>query len=722
MKKTLLYSLAALVLAGAVSCNRQEMDVQGEVSDGKYLLEELTASLDEGTKSSLTNTGIVNWSSNDYLAVIQSDGAIKTYKLKAGAGSPIGKFVPVSDAASFSDASELRAVYPRCAVTAVSGENISLRINQDLSGENYKTDYGITSWTADSQFAFAQNDVKVAKATAANTGDNANGVNFKFQQLVTMCDFVLDFTGTTEDYSSEKMESIKISGAAGINGTSTWDGSSLSAGDADVIDWTFASPKAMSQPQTVRLAMYPQVTTASTLSIVVKTTDHTFTFTAKPNQNLESGSWLKFPIQVDKNFTTGGTTLAYSVVENTSVPFYYYGESNCFLLANDATNGSFTVNAYQTNSKYQRINADGSAAPAVNSAVILWQDTDGLISDVTYTSGTKTVSYNRASGKYGNAVIAIKDGSDNILWSYHIWCPQDNPGEIVYTNTNSGPYTVMTMPLGATKDIHGAEKNADPEGFGLLYQWGRKDPLGRSKAIAANTMDDYYGSSLPTANRNLNTYLTANYTGNVADPTKAEYKPVSRFMADYAIAHPNEFITVDDGTYGNDWAGEANDYFWGNYRDAGSFPSKAETYKSIFDPSPAGYRVVPEDLWVNFTTTGANVGSSDFTKWNMAHNGAYTAGAFEGNVTTDATYKLSAARGYSFYYDGMGVTNTDFYPASGARNRTSGALSDVGSYGYYWSSAPSGASARFLGFYATGVYPLNATDRPNGFPLRCINE
>ena len=60
--------------------------------------------------------------------------------------------------------------------------------------------------------------------------------------------------------------------------------------------------------------------------------------------------------------------------------------------------------------------------------------------------------------------------------------------------------------------------------------------------------------------------------------------------------------------------------------------------------------------------------------------------------------------------------------ASGNRNRTSGALNNVGSNGYYWSSAPNGANARNLNFNASNVNPLNNNNRANGFPVRCVQE
>ena len=57
--------------------------------------------------------------------------------------------------------------------------------------------------------------------------------------------------------------------------------------------------------------------------------------------------------------------------------------------------------------------------------------------------------------------------------------------------------------------------------------------------------------------------------------------------------------------------------------------------------------------------------------------------------------------------------------ASGNRNRTSGALNNVGSNGNYWVGAPnSQTNARNLNFNSGNVNPLNNNNRANGFAVR----
>ena len=68
--------------------------------------------------------------------------------------------------------------------------------------------------------------------------------------------------------------------------------------------------------------------------------------------------------------------------------------------------------------------------------------------------------------------------------------------------------------------------------------------------------------------------------------------------------------------------------------------------------------------------------------------------------------------------------NSIFLAASGYRNRTSGGLGSVGSYGHYWSAAQRSADyACNLNFHSGGVYPLYYSSRAYGFsvlPVRRI--
>ncbi len=63
--------------------------------------------------------------------------------------------------------------------------------------------------------------------------------------------------------------------------------------------------------------------------------------------------------------------------------------------------------------------------------------------------------------------------------------------------------------------------------------------------------------------------------------------------------------------------------------------------------------------------------------------------------------------------------------AAGNRNRETGALTNVGTNGYVWSSSSNYAgsnNAGNLNFNSSNVNPLNNTNRANGFSVRCVQH
>jgi uncharacterized protein (TIGR02145 family) len=84
-------------------------------------------------------------------------------------------------------------------------------------------------------------------------------------------------------------------------------------------------------------------------------------------------------------------------------------------------------------------------------------------------------------------------------------------------------------------------------------------------------------------------------------------------------------------------------------------------------------------------------------------------------------YPENTGKGLRFRPDGT-IRTSVFLPAAGYRSRISGALVNVGTNGYYWSSAASGTNALDLTFSATTVLPTNSYNRSTGFSVRCVSE
>ena len=181
------------------------------------------------------------------------------------------------------------------------------------------------------------------------------------------------------------------------------------------------------------------------------------------------------------------------------------------------------------------------------SAKMLWDDVSGkdLLTQVEFIDGYIAFE---TDGTEGNAVIAAysdEDCTGEILWSWHIWCT-DAPQDIEVANASGRVYDVMDRNLGAV--------SADPADgsntFGLVYQWGRKDPF--------RTVDK----------RDASVSL-----------------PYSSIL--FSVQRPDIFLK------GNDWTNESNNNLWG------AIVSDGVTYyaKTIYDPCPAGYIVAPKDAF-----------------------------------------------------------------------------------------------------------------------------
>ncbi|MBO5676313.1 MAG: hypothetical protein J6S07_08345, partial [Bacteroidaceae bacterium] len=335
----------------------------------------------------------------------------------------------------------------------------------------------------------------------------------------------------------------------------------------------------------------------------------------------------------EKQFTTTG--------EIQGIPLE---ASNSFIISNA---GTYTFQAVKGNS-YESV---GSVA----SAEVLWEsfgtdeqpEVGSLVPFAVYKNGKITFG-TTDQHREGNAVIAAKDASGTILWSWHIWLT-DQPQEQVYYN-NAG--TMMDRNLGATSATPG-----DVGALGLLYQWGRKDPFLGSSSISSSTeAKSSITWPLPVSSDSSN--------GTIA----------------YAVEHPTTYITYNSNNY--DW------YYTG---DSSTDDTRWQFDKTIYDPCPSGWRV-PDG--------GSN------GVWNIA--------GFS-STTYDDTNK-----GMSF---SISSPSTTWYPASGCRYYTDGALGNVGNEGRYWSVTPDSDYAYHLRFSNYGnVYPTYNSPRAYDFSVRCQKE
>jgi len=340
------------------------------------------------------------------------------------------------------------------------------------------------------------------------------------------------------------------------------------------------------------------------------------------------------------------------------------------------TNGGGQYQAAFVNYKGVQITSpyieDDTLTQAVDAELCL-ADANNIFTNVTLQtiSGLKYVVFDVASVPVTgcNGILAVKDSNGDYMWSWHIWVWTDSLETVTITNHTNVNYDIMPVNLAST---WGNSTKAHIKNW--FYQFGRKDPMCPPAAYNSNTNATLYGSKT---------------FGDTAADTVAE-----------AIKRPYNFFKQYDTTYCN-W--NPLTYFY-NFWDAslnitGASDNLATAVKTIYDPCPAGFTVPVGRAFTGFTASGGNTSeSADFEVVGSFANGWY----FKANED-----------------DLVG----QFFPASGHRNRGSGGLSNVGSNGYYWSSAAySQTYAYGLDFGSGNVYAQDFHCRAGGFSVRPIRE
>jgi len=319
-------------------------------------------------------------------------------------------------------------------------------------------------------------------------------------------------------------------------------------------------------------------------------------------------------------------------------------------------------------------NSTESIDGAPYKASVLWEsfgtDKTPSIGDVVSNVSFANDSIYFTSGQNGNAVIAIKDRDDEILWSWHIWVCEGFDPKATQQEYNNNACIMMDRNLGVTSATPG-----DVHALGLLYQWGRKDPFLSGCQIS-------YSSS---------------WDQQRAASTLSWPSPVSSDASNgtiaYAVGHPTTFITYNSNNY--DW------YYTGSSSTDNTRWQTSDKAKGMYDPCPAGWRV-PDGGKSGVWSTAFGASSSWITSSNWD-------GTNKGMDFGSTDKKLG--------------TGTIWYPAAGSLGSSDGSLLNVGSGGRYWSCTPNDHYAYYLYFYNSGsVSPSSSYFRACGQSVRCLSE
>ncbi len=275
--------------------------------------------------------------------------------------------------------------------------------------------------------------------------------------------------------------------------------------------------------------------------------------------------------------------------------------------------------------------------------------------DKTFSGKGKTLYIQLRNAYRGNIVVGIKkDGSDDYLWSWHLWLTED-------------PLCIggfMDRNLGATGGLMTTASHPG-DTFGTFYQFGRKDPLAR---------DIHYFD----INGDLITKWeeTTDASGNTVRP----YTTAGPVTIATTIKNPLIFYSTTSGAWNSDETATYINSLWNDIN--GTTSGKTKTF---FDPSPDGWRLpTEEELAVikDGAISSYIYNNQELKGWVYQGNWFATSGYLQCGASEDNTYKNEQASGFvwstspSSQTKGKGVyfnVNDTTYDWAATTNRGDGA-------------------------------------------------
>ena len=372
-----------------------------------------------------------------------------------------------------------------------------------------------------------------------------------------------------------------------------------------------------------------------------------------------------------------------------------------------------------------------------DNAVLVWQDEQDLVTNVDLSSDKHTLTFEVPQGniRQGNAIVAVRDASNTILWSWHIWVtdfvpglaptiemtydPSKTPRDKVVTNFQNVQYTFMGVPLGwcdgemtlynprKVKVVITQTQSSESTEFVINqkeyttsssannphYQWGRKDPMlpgikdGVDKTWFTNStyffQKEKIKVSIGTSIQNPHVFYIYNGSGNT----------------DWCVANQT---VAGKTTFNNLW--NSNDIM------------SIKIIKTIYDPSPVGYTVADMNAYTGFTYTGDKL------------DGNYFGTQFNSPYTSDINYTINNGwLLYCYKMASIGNYNTVggviYFPAIGGRHEANGEIFGIGTYGYFWSTAAGSAdNGHMMTILSSLIWPLNYGNRTYGLSVYPVRE
>ena len=339
-------------------------------------------------------------------------------------------------------------------------------------------------------------------------------------------------------------------------------------------------------------------------------------------ENTQRGS-ADSPYDLSTHDEKGGT------IAQTTANCYVVSAAGTYQLplvyGNAIKNGIENNAAYQGFKDYQNRAISSSRITGADDAVLVWSDGFFMFKDIHLDASKHNLVFTIDPDymQQANAVLAVRDASNRIMWSWHIWVTERPvytqrhtlqdlfngsntyelmqcnlgwvDGKMVYYNQRDLTFRFTQAGSGKTAELKVTQKGEtfDYKDVGsTYYQWGRKDPLVALKNWDSYRYEDY----------------RLHETGDPDYVYRYETGPTT---IGNAIQHPNVFYTRGT-TGGADWNSDHITTLWNTNENGGTLESTTSV-KTIYDPSPRGFKVpMPRAfaIFVNGNTGDGNNGTT----------------------------------------------------------------------------------------------------------------
>lgn len=324
--------------------------------------------------------------------------------------------------------------------------------------------------------------------------------------------------------------------------------------------------------------------------------------------------------------TEGGT------LSKTTANCYVVNAPGTYMLplvyGNAIVDGRQNSGAYDKDTKFVDYNGNHINSPYLptpDDATLVWSDGFYMFKDVRLSADKKYLIFTIDPDyiQQANAVVAVRDAGDNIMWSWHIWVTEHpvltETAEISEWQNTSNKFHLMEWNLGwvdgkmvfynprkldfvFTQDMTGTQQKMTltQEGAKLdykdigstYYQWGRKDPIVALKNRNQLGVGDYRPMETPT------------------DDYQYKVRKGLTYMKD-AIRNPNIYYVEQDNDKEHKWLYSTSFTYrlWdGNSNDYAEIDERS-SIKTVYDPSPRGFKVPFPSVFAGFVHGSTGDGS-----------------------------------------------------------------------------------------------------------------